>query len=825
MVEGPVRSRIDYCESSTSDQSASTRVCEWASQNIWAPAYNAGIVQPSNTLIDLSNGFSKGLARDPFLTRFTRQEEQPAPVGTTEWYAQTASGGIGGLVPYVIAGKMTGGLMRSGANALALEGVSARFAASELTASVLGAVAYDGLRTPQGHETRLGNMAGGGAAFTVFSVGNSLTRSLPLLDRIVVGGFVGAEGAKLQLATSELISRGELPSESELGQAALSGAFMNIALPHLQHKLSSAVDVVNVKLGRGIPVERFAAEHGMSGSPTLEHLIRANPLTRVHVDATAEPHVDHVRNRTVLKEPIAELLAHELAHRKARTMPEHEAVFTRAGELLAAGDRAGAWESYRSARAAQEQYALAAQRKVATELDPRRSPSTDLAREPLVSSGADGHLQVWEQEFLKFESSRGRFRPVVDFAVVDDNWVKPSLDTDRSRALRGNWKLLRSLPEETLAKLDITPVELSLKECNAKITVIYEQSEPIVRESGTMGPFSDYASFKRDGLVTKNEQCHVYTLKGHEHLRVVVPLEYSNQLHEVRQLRLAAAGESVTQTDGSVITQEQAKAKLDAHKLKDRVMPEELVQYLDELPDSRYFQRIVLSGDANPEDVWVRQRDPKAASSMATDGSKNLLMFQSRHSSHLRSDIGHEWVHRLADAAPAEFEAFMDACDLEYRGWGYLPAHRTYALLNYDEHWAVTGEELLRTDRNRFISVAQRAPLRTMVLLNGVSDALNLSTVDGRPGKFSDAYRARIDFVKEHVVPNGWVDLHDFNIVSDAAKLRRINVKAYLGKHGLVDPLTDIPPEPKVKPVDEREPTDLVEPGPGHGNETSPPKS
>lgn len=197
----------------------------------------------------------------------------------------------------------------------------------------------------------------------------------------------------------------------------------------------------------------------------------------------------------------------------------------------------------------------------------------------------------------------------------------------------------------------------------------------------------DYSEF-RNSLLSVEEDIRIYTLDGHE-LKVVLKESYAKVQDEIRALRLMLENPA---------TQAQAEKILSEHPFAKRALPEDLLPFIDELPNSRYFSRILLLEESNVEDLWVRQKkndyNANFVSSAAVDPNGDLLFFKRDIDEYLRTDVFHEWAHRLGAHFPEAERAFGQAIMLEQRirGW-YYPS--PYALTDKGEHWAVYGECML----------------------------------------------------------------------------------------------------------------------------------
>jgi len=241
-----------------------------------------------------------------------------------------------------------------------------------------------------------------------------------------------------------------------------------------------------------------------------------------------------------------------------------------------------------------------------------------------------------------------------------------------------------------------------------------------INKSGKKVFEDDYGSF-RDSLLAVEEAVRIYTLEGHS-TKIVIKESYAKILDEVRRLRVELDDDSLSAV---------ARKQLDAHPFAQRALPEDFIPSMDALPHSDYFKRFVLQNENNVEDQWVRQKKSNYnrdfISSAAVDPNGDLLFFKRDvEPVYLRTDLFHEWAHRLAAQYRNAETAFFNAVLLEQRvdGW-YFPS--PYALTDKGEHWAVYGECMLapadeaapqgalRENRKYFHEVCEASPLRAVI--------------------------------------------------------------------------------------------------------------
>ncbi len=420
-------------------------------ENVVAPAVNAGLLEPANTAISGVNGaysFVSGKAshtRDghtkeaPLIGKFEHMQVAPAEFLSAGWLAQTVSGGLGSLVPYVIAGKAAGSALRATGSHLALEGVAAKVMQSSSTASVLGAFAYDTVREVRPGESRLGNGVAGAVGFGVFEAGNMLASHSGLGGRLLARTATGFVGGGVQTLTSTAIAEGKLADTETLTKAAVGGMVMNHALPLGQRAITQAADHINLAVGRGVPVDRLVANSFSAeaqSSPTFKNILSENPWARVQTDAPQS--LASGSRRVELKSGAdAAELGHELKHLSQHKLPlAIEQQFKAAADNLKEGNRDAAWQKYRETRLGQELEARSSEAAIRGELGQGKSGAEI----------AQGYEQHWALEFKQFEQSQGQFRPNRSFHDHGDHSDGPG-HVDRAGRGDGDLAQLKQAAE------------------------------------------------------------------------------------------------------------------------------------------------------------------------------------------------------------------------------------------------------------------------------------------------------------------------------------------------------------------------------------------
>lgn len=259
----------------------------------------------------------------------------------------------------------------------------------------------------------------------------------------------------------------------------------------------------------------------------------------------------------------------------------------------------------------------------------------------------------------------------------------------------------------------------------------------------------------------------VYEVMGRD-TKITVPETYARQLDEVRTLRRDV------ELAQSETARAEATRKLEEHPLKDRALPEDIVQMLEQLPQSDLITRIELQGEPGLTDLHSRYKynDPNfvAAARVGEDGHITLL--QAEMNTALTTYVTHELTHltrwsnkvnsRLFDQASSVDLVELNTNHAETRlarriepraddveGQSiYHPSE--HASRNLDEGWAVAkGEELMHPDADHMSFYARKAPVRALVLSKAMADGANHAIAHG------DSPMSRIILERARVLDNG----------------------------------------------------------------------
>jgi hypothetical protein len=260
----------------------------------------------------------------------------------------------------------------------------------------------------------------------------------------------------------------------------------------------------------------------------------------------------------------------------------------------------------------------------------------------------------------------------------------------------------------------------------ARLTSFSRMQEPLTERNNTPGPFLDYADYQKRATSAIPTNLVSYGISGHEQVQILMPADYYSKLMPGLE------------TDRS-------------SELKTRVGPADIPPLVDAMPDSRYFKRIFILANDNPEDDWVSQtyKFKGFISSMSmTDGELN--MYKTRRSDHLRVDVLHEWSHGLRYKYWEDnlMKCFNQAVNLERVEWN--PS--IYATRHEGEQWAVLGERMLGYSGESFLEACDKAPVRTALWMCALEKCL-AHVPDSTKSIDHDQYVQRQRYVAEHVVP------------------------------------------------------------------------
>jgi hypothetical protein len=356
------------------------------------------------------------------------------------------------------------------------------------------------------------------------------------------------------------------------------------------------------------------------------------------------------------------------------------------------------------------------------------APSASLTAPSSVSSSASSVASATARTADTLKISSGASVP--DELFPQSSRTTAGEKADSTAANGANARLSKGATSLKKARATALSIEVSAPKPEPQRIIGFKPvSENVVVRNTTPGPFKDYADYSKRALSKVDTNMRDYQISGHKDVHVVVTEAYSAALD--------------VKDDGS--------ANVAGDYLERRVCPADIPQLLDAMPDSRYFKRVFISEDLNPEDDYVTQTyypDGFISSMAMTDGQ--LELYKAERNEYLRRDVLHEWSHQLR----YEFwndklrKCFEDAVNLELVEWN--PSH--YATRGAGEQWAVLGERMLGFGGEEFLEACTKAPIRTTIWMRALQKCLS-AVPEPNKSVDHDKYVARMRYVEKHVLP------------------------------------------------------------------------
>ncbi|MDR3617131.1 MAG: hypothetical protein P4L53_26490 [Candidatus Obscuribacterales bacterium] len=255
-------------------------------------------------------------------------------------------------------------------------------------------------------------------------------------------------------------------------------------------------------------------------------------------------------------------------------------------------------------------------------------------------------------------------------------------------------------------------------------------------------------NFEPWGVEHRKISVDVYSFPGVP-AEIVVPSDYARVLDQERANRLKAAAIS----DDLVLA---GSAANDNFRAKEqRILPEEIAQMLQQLPNHDIVRSVELLDHDDPWDLKKTNDTRTALLSRgetpgpehnfigladATHGNGNeRIRFwkgAENNPNKLQETTFHEWAHLLQE--DPVFKAFGHAANAE-RG-GFIA--RPYANYNVHENWAVhLGERFLSPRGHEFAELIENAPARALVMAKAVRNMLDARA--DNPSPKHEEYLAR----------------------------------------------------------------------------------
>lgn len=303
-------------------------------------------------------------------------------------------------------------------------------------------------------------------------------------------------------------------------------------------------------------------------------------------------------------------------------------------------------------------------------------------------------------------------------------------------------------------KVNIAPRAPTMADLCARMGDFYVSAKHTFQlpKAGLKAPYPEKeADFLAQCLETVEVDVRIYNIDTHK-VQIVVPEAYAKKLDQVRKLRTDAEQSPVCYVGHVPVTSavDDAQSQLSKHEYRNRMVQEDVVALLDELPDASYFTKVYLLDWVNPQDLWLRQlyKSDTFVSAASTNKQCEVHFYKTENNQFVRTNMFHEWSHQFRDDhfEPDELDAFDDSLEMEWRV--YVPDN--YALKSYGEHFAVLSQELLHVDGKRFMEAARNAPMRTCVWMQAFKRMLNALPADRR-SIYHEQFVARYHWVEQNV--------------------------------------------------------------------------
>lgn len=313
--------------------------------------------------------------------------------------------------------------------------------------------------------------------------------------------------------------------------------------------------------------------------------------------------------------------------------------------------------------------------------------------------------------------------------------------------------------QELVQALDIpsAPTRLEIEKNRLPQPVVEKQKFEVAKSGIDTTPLPNETNYQHAARVSETieKDALVYKFnKDGQTLDIIVDAEYAKQLDEVRQLRLVAEKPPhLTKTREEYNAILAAKQALKQHPLRDRVLPEDILQHMSDLPP--LVKQLVLEPNPSIHDAWFsKDWKPNFVSAADANSSSGRVRFfpgtDSRSPETVSRIARHEWSHILEHAAPKARSKFDLAVKIEDKGF-HIDGPDGYSTYNNNENWAVHFEEFLHKDSSHLVLLAREAPVRAITMAEALETALNKIPPDQITPKHI-ALKNRIEYVLD---PNG----------------------------------------------------------------------
>lgn len=415
------------------ESSAYSSIGDWVSKNCVNPFVNTLLIDSHNAAANAVN-FATGkpvMGKDKLLAT-----GEAANMLSGEFVAQQVFSGLAMIAPYTIAGKLAGGSLRSISTVSKLGRTTSdlvkaeRFAAgllnSEKTAQIVGGTIYDGLKDTHAGQTHLSNAAHAAVLFTALENINPLTRKLSWYKKypglLAIGAAGSALGAATGAATYDLQKEHKLNGNhilNEMSGQVVSGGVMNAFFPAAQQIAGKGIDRINMHLGRGQPIVRFAQHQDLIGKdPDFDSLLKDNPSARVQFTTDTEHKAIHKENKIILGKnwDIADAV-HEGLHLESSITSKK--TLNQIRDLILSDEKDEAYKQCLNFRIEQENAARRLENEVRARINENALPKSELRANAAIKTLEEFiYLENFQSEFQHFLKAPHKFSPKIDYSLL-----------------------------------------------------------------------------------------------------------------------------------------------------------------------------------------------------------------------------------------------------------------------------------------------------------------------------------------------------------------------------------------------------------------------
>lgn len=394
---------------------------DWTEKNVLVPFLNAAYIEPLNVLAGAAERLS-GREPEPIVHKIAIS---PCQEFSPEYWTQSVASGLGSVIPYALAGRISGGGLRAIGSKFAIEGIAGKVLASESIAQIVGAGLYDSNKELHGKETHLQNGAAGMLSFSLIEAGNLLSQGR---TKLVATAFRGTSGGCSGIisdvvAHPDNVNQKFFEMSNNYGGTFATGAAMSLLLPGAHAGVAKLHDKACLAFGKGIAIDRYLkletdVSKSLVGEFSAAKIVEKHRWARIQPESESASY-KHAGDLITLSPDKSggKDLVHELQHRLEAKTAIAEPGFARAQDLLAQNDLRGAWTVFRSVRLAQELRANLAEHGFVQGTN--KAPAIEYLKgtipKELAKEGCT-YERLWQGEFLDFVQKQGRSRPDTDYS-------------------------------------------------------------------------------------------------------------------------------------------------------------------------------------------------------------------------------------------------------------------------------------------------------------------------------------------------------------------------------------------------------------------------